>query len=35
MHFGLIDKAQREELNWNGEKRRAFKGYRVFTINEI
>ena len=26
MHFGLIDKAQRAELNWNGEKRRAFKG---------
>ncbi len=26
MHFGLIDKPQREELNWNGEKRRAFKG---------
>ena len=26
MHFGLIDKPQRAELNWNGEKRRAFKG---------
>jgi len=26
MHFGLIDKAERDELNWNGEKRRAFKG---------
>jgi iron complex outermembrane receptor protein len=26
MHFGLIDKAKRNELNWNGEKRRAFKG---------
>ena len=26
MHFGLIDKPQREVLNWNGEKRRAFKG---------
>jgi iron complex outermembrane receptor protein len=26
MHFGLIDKAERNELNWNGEKRRAFKG---------
>ncbi|MDC0204452.1 TonB-dependent receptor [Flavobacteriales bacterium] len=26
MHFGLIDKPKREELNWNGEKRRAFKG---------
>ncbi|MEC9209804.1 MAG: TonB-dependent receptor [Bacteroidota bacterium] len=26
MHFGLIDKAQRAELNWNGDKRRAFKG---------
>jgi len=26
MHFGLIDKPEREELNWNGEKRRSFKG---------
>ena len=26
MHFGLIDKPEREELNWNGDKRRAFKG---------
>ena len=26
MHFGLIDKAKRNELNWNGNKRRAFKG---------
>ena len=26
MHFGLIDKPQREEINWNGEKRRAYKG---------
>ena len=26
MHFGLIDKSKREELNWNGDKRRAFKG---------
>jgi len=26
MHFGLIDKTKRNELNWNGEKRRAFKG---------
>ena len=26
MHFGLIDKAERAELNWNGEKRRAYKG---------
>ena len=26
MHFGLIDKANRNALNWNGEKRRAFKG---------
>ena len=26
MHFGLIDKAERDELNWNGERRRAFKG---------
>ncbi len=26
MNFGLIDFARRDELNWNGEKRRAFKG---------
>ena len=26
MHFGLIDKPRRLELNWNGQKRRAFKG---------
>jgi len=26
MHFGLIDKAKRNALNWNGKKRRAFKG---------
>ena len=26
MHFGLIDKPKRDELNWNGEKRRSFKG---------
>ena len=26
MHFGLIDKAKRNELNWNGQKRRSFKG---------
>ena len=26
MHFGLIDKPEREELNWNGDKRRSFKG---------
>ena len=26
LHFGLIDKSKREELNWNGDKRRAFKG---------
>ena len=26
MHFGLIDKAKRDALNWNGNKRRAFKG---------
>ena len=26
MHFGLIDKPERKELNWNGDKRRAFKG---------
>tara|TARA_B100001758_G_scaffold247960_1_gene269221 strand:+ start:4152 stop:6506 length:2355 start_codon:yes stop_codon:yes gene_type:complete len=26
MHMGLIDKPERQELNWNGDKRRAFKG---------
>jgi len=26
MHFGLIDKSKRNKLNWNGDKRRAFKG---------
>ena len=26
MHFGLIDKPIRAELNWNGDNRRAFKG---------
>ena len=26
MHFGLIDKPVRAELNWNGDNRRAFKG---------
>jgi iron complex outermembrane receptor protein len=26
MNFGLIDFPRRDELNWNGEKRRAFKG---------
>ena len=30
MHFGLIDKPKREELNWNGDKRRAFKGVDFF-----
>jgi iron complex outermembrane receptor protein len=30
MHFGLIDKPKREELNWNGDKRRAFKGIDFF-----
>lgn len=26
MHFGLIDKPIRDQLNWNGDKRRSFKG---------
>ena len=26
MHYGLIDKAKREELNWNGDQRRSFRG---------
>ncbi len=34
MHMGLIDKAQREELNWNGDKRRAFKGYEFLFSNK-
>ena len=34
MHFGLIDKARREELNWNGDKRRAFKGYEFLFSNK-
>ncbi len=34
MHFGLIDKPQREDLNWNGEKRRAFKGYEFLYSNK-
>lgn len=34
-HFGLIDLAKREELNWNGETRRAFKGTEIFHANKI
>ena len=33
-HFGLIDKPLREELNWNGEKRREFKGYEFLFCNK-
>ena len=35
MHFGLIDKAERAELNWNGEKRRAFKGIEFLQSMKI
>ncbi len=35
MHFGLIDKAERDELNWNGEKRRAFKGIEFLQAMKI
>jgi outer membrane receptor protein involved in Fe transport len=34
MHMGLIDKPKREILNWNGEKRRAFKGYEFLFSNK-
>jgi len=34
-HFGLIDFPKREVLNWNGEKRRAFKGTEIFHANKI
>ena len=35
MHFGLIDKPKRKELNWNGEKRRAFKGIEFLQAMKI
>lgn len=34
-HFGLIDFPKRRTLNWNGEKRRAFKGTEIFHANKI
>ncbi len=34
-HFGLIDKPKREELNWNGEKRRAYKGIEFLHAMKI
>ena len=34
-HFGLIDKPKREELNWNGDKRRAYKGIEVLHAMKI
>ena len=34
-HFGLIDKPKREELNWNGDKRRAFKGIEFLHAMKI
>jgi len=35
MHFGLIDKPIRDVLNWNGEKRRAFKGFEFLQSMKI
>ena len=35
MHMGLIDKPKRESLNWNGEKRRAFKGIEFLQSMKI
>ena len=35
MHFGLIDKPRREELNWNGNKRRAYKGIEFLQAMKI
>ena len=35
MHMGLVDKPQRAELNWNGEKRRAFKGIEFLHAMKI
>ena len=34
-HFGLIDKPKREELNWNGDKRRAYKGIEFLHAMKI
>ena len=34
-HFGLIDKPKRAELNWNGEKRRTFKGVEFLQAMKI
>lgn len=34
MHMGLIDKPKRETLNWNGDNRRAFKGYEFLFSNK-
>ena len=34
-HFGLIDKPRREELNWNGDKRRAYKGIEFLHAMKI
>jgi len=35
MHFGLIDFAKRETLNWNGDKRRAYKGIEFLHAQKI
>ena len=35
MHFGLIDKPKRKELNWNGDNRRAFKGVEFLQSMKI
>tara|TARA_B100000900_G_scaffold415788_1_gene447204 strand:+ start:12731 stop:15112 length:2382 start_codon:yes stop_codon:yes gene_type:complete len=34
-HFGLIDKPKREKLNWNGDKRRAYKGIEFLHAMKI
>ncbi|MBC8265389.1 MAG: TonB-dependent receptor [Flavobacteriales bacterium] len=34
MHSGVYDFAERESLNWNGDKRRAFKGYEFLFSNK-
>ena len=35
MHMGLIDKPERESLNWNGDLRRAFKGIEFLHSRKI
>jgi outer membrane receptor protein involved in Fe transport len=35
MHSGVYDFPKREALNWNGEKRRAYKGYEFLFSNKV